>query len=148
MEENYLKLLEYEQKLVKTGEYLSLEKEKELLNYQSQILDHFRWEQKNNFIEAMVNFSENMIDLDQYIDRFYEIDSQIEESKEKLKSDFEKLRAFEPDPRSKGFAILIENLFSDIRVLEPDDKLRTKDEISEKSLRDGIKKFLPKIKKY
>ncbi len=148
MEENYLKLLEYEQKLVKTGEYLSLEKEKELLNYQSQILDHFRWEQKNNFIEAMVNFSENMIDLDQYIDRFYEIDSQIEESKEKLKSDFEKLRAFEPDPRSKGFAILIENLFSDIRVLEPDDKLRTEDEISEKSLRDGIKKFLPKIKKY
>ena len=33
MEENYLKLLEYEQKLEKTGEYLSLEKEKELLNY-------------------------------------------------------------------------------------------------------------------
>ena len=91
--------------------------------------------QKNNFIEAMVNFSENMIDLDQYIDRFYEIDSQIEESKEKLKSDFEKLRAFEPDPRSKGFAILIENLFSDIRVLEPDDELRTEDEISEKSLK-------------
>ena len=148
MEENYFKLLEYQEKLQKTGEYLSLEKEKELLNYQSQILDHFRWEQKNNFIEAMVNFSENMIDLDQYIDRFYEIDSQIEESKEKLKSDFEKLRAFEPDPRSKGFAILIENLFSDIRVLEPDDKLRTEDEISEKSLRDGIKKFLPKIKKY
>ena len=42
MEENYLKLLEYEQKLEKTGEYFSLEKE--LLNYQSQISDHFRWE--------------------------------------------------------------------------------------------------------
>ena len=148
MEENYLKLLKYKQELAKTGEYLSLEKDKELLNYQSQISDHFRWEQKNHFIEAMVNFLEDMIDLDQYIDRFYEIDSQIEESKGKLKSDFEKLRVFEPDPRSKGFAILIENLFSDIRVLEPDDKLRTKDEISEKSLRDGIKKFLPKIKKY
>ena len=37
MEENYLKLLEYEQKLEKTGEYLSREKEKELVNYQSQI---------------------------------------------------------------------------------------------------------------
>lgn len=148
MEENYFKLLEYEQKLEKTGEYLSLEKEKELLNYQSQISDHFRWEQKNNFIEAMVDFLEDMIDLDQYIDRFYEIDSQIEESKGKLKSDFEKLRAFEPDPCSKGFAILIEHLFSDIRILEPDDELRTEDEISEKSLRDGIKKFLPKIQEY
>jgi hypothetical protein len=54
MEENYFKLLEYEQKLEKTGEYLSLEKK--LLNYQSQISHHFRWEQKNNFIEAMINF--------------------------------------------------------------------------------------------
>eukprot|EP00539_Tryblionella_compressa_P011128 CAMPEP_0178805672 /NCGR_PEP_ID=MMETSP0745-20121128/15869_1 /TAXON_ID=913974 /ORGANISM="Nitzschia punctata, Strain CCMP561" /LENGTH=97 /DNA_ID=CAMNT_0020465317 /DNA_START=27 /DNA_END=320 /DNA_ORIENTATION=+ len=96
----------------------------------------------------MVDFLEDRIDLDQYIDRFYEIDSQIEESKGKLKSDFEKLRAFEPDPRSKGFAILIENLFSDIRILEPDDELRTEDEISEKSLRDGIKEFLPKIQEY
>ena len=77
-----------------------------------------------------------------------EIDSQAEESKEKLKSDFEKLRAFEPNPRSKGFTILIENLFSDIRILEPDDELRTKDEISEKSLRDGIKEFLLKIQEY
>ena len=46
MEENFFKLLEYEQKLEKTGEYLSLEKEKELLNYQSQISDHFRWKKK------------------------------------------------------------------------------------------------------
>ena len=89
MEENYLKLLEYEQELEKTGEYLSLEKE--LLNYQSQISDHFRWEQKNNFIEAIVDFLEDTIDLDQYIDRFYEIDYQIEKSKGKLESDFEKV---------------------------------------------------------
>jgi protein-tyrosine phosphatase len=58
MEENYLKLLEYEQELEKTGEYLSLEKEKELINYQIQISDHFRWEQKNNFSEAIVDFLE------------------------------------------------------------------------------------------
>jgi len=43
---------------------------------------------------------------------------------------------------------LIENLFSDIRILETDDELRTEDEISEKSLRYGIKEFLPKIKEY
>ncbi len=66
MEENYLKLLEYEQKLKKTSEYLSLEKE--LLNYQSQISDHFRWEQKNNFIEAIIDFLEDIIDFNQYID--------------------------------------------------------------------------------
>jgi len=148
MEENYLKLLEYEEELEKISKYLSLEKEKELLNYESQISDHFRWKEKNSFIEVIVGLLENMIGLDQYIDRFYEIDYEIEESKKKLKSDFEMLRGFEPDPSSKGFAILIENLFSDIRILEPDDELRTEDEISEKSLRDGIKKFLPKIQEY
>ena len=31
MEENYLKLLQYEQKLEKTGKYLSLEEEKKTL---------------------------------------------------------------------------------------------------------------------
>ena len=103
MEENYFKLLDYQEKLQKTGEYLSLEKEKELLNYESQISDHLRWKKKNHFIEVMVDF-------DPYRDCFYEIDYQIQEYKEKLKSDFEKLRAFEPDPRSKGFAILIKNL--------------------------------------
>lgn len=68
--------------------------------------------------------------------------------KEKLKSDFEKLRAFELDSCSKSFAIFIKNLFNDIRVLEPDDELSTEYKISEKSLRDGIKEFLPKIQEY
>lgn len=46
MEEKCFTLLEYKQNLDKTGEYLSLEKEKGLLNYQSKISDHFRWEKK------------------------------------------------------------------------------------------------------
>ena len=83
MEENYLKLLEYEEELEKISKYLSLEKEKELLNYESQISDHFRWKEKNSFIEVIVGLLENMIGLDQYIDRFYEIDYEIEESKKK-----------------------------------------------------------------
>jgi hypothetical protein len=56
MEENFFKLLEYEQKLEKTGEYLSLEKEKELLNYQSQISDHFRWKKKKQFYQSHGRF--------------------------------------------------------------------------------------------
>ena len=68
----------------------------------------------------------------------------MEESKVKLKFDFEKLRVFQPDPRSKDF----ENLFCDIRILEPDNELRTEDEISEKSLKDGIKKIFSKIQEY
>jgi len=148
MDENYFKLLKAEQELTKTGEYLSLPEEKRLLSYKSRISDHFRWEHKNHFIKVMVDLLEDKIDLDQYIDRLYKIESQIEKYEEEFKSDFKKLLAFEPDQRSKGFAILIENLFSDIRILEPNDELRTDDEISGESLRHEIKKFLTKIQEY
>jgi hypothetical protein len=52
-----------------SGKQNSFADNKELLNYQNQISDHFRWEQKNNFSEAMVDFLKNMINLDQYITR-------------------------------------------------------------------------------
>ena len=148
MDEKYFKLLEDEQELKKTGEYLSLEKAKELIKYEIQILDHLRWHQKNNFIEAMVDFLQDKIDIHKYINRFYKINYQINESNRKLKSDFEKLRAFESDPHSKGSSMLIENVLSDIQILELDDELRTEDEISKESLIDGIKEFLPKIQEY
>ena len=148
MDKNYLKLLEKRQELHKIGKYLTQKEEKEFLNYQIRILDHFRWEQKNNYIQVMIDFLKNTIDLDQYIDKFYEIDSKQQKSQEKLKSNFTKLQAFNPDLRSKGFAILIENLFSDIRILEIDDELRVEGEISEKDLRDGIKEFLSKMQEY
>jgi len=48
----------------------------------------------------MVDLLKDTIDLNQYIDRFYEIHSQIGKSKGKLESNFEKLRAFDPDPSS------------------------------------------------
>ena len=67
---------------------------------------------------------------------------------EKLVSDFQTLETFEPDLRSVGFARLIENLLSDIRLLERNDELRTPDEISKKDLMKGIQEFLPKIEEY
>ena len=91
---------------------------------------------------------EDTINIDPCIDRFHEIDEEVQKSIEKLKSDFEMLGSFEPDSHSEGFAILIENLFCDIRILELDDELRMEDEISEKDLRDGMKEFLPKIQEY
>lgn len=148
MKDNYFKLLDDEQKLKENGGSLSREKRIELAGYQARIADHFRWEQKDKFIEVMVDFLDNNIDVDQYIERSYELDNQIEKSKAELKSDLEKLRAFEPDPRSKGFAILLENLFSDLRIFEPDPDLRDEYELSEENVIKGIQEFLPKIREY
>lgn len=148
MEKNFLKLLSLQQELKKNEHFLSQDQRKQLAKYQSQILDHLRWERKNNFIEVMVDFQTKQINLEQYIDRFYEIDSEREVAQQKLISDFQKLEIFEPDVRSAGFAVLIENLLSDIRLLEADDSLRTPDEISPEELIRGIEEFLPKIEEY
>lgn len=76
------------------------------------------------------------------------IESEIENKYQKLLSDFESLDTFEPDNRSVGFSILIENLLSDIRLLEPEASIRTSDEVSLEDLVQGIKEFLPKIQEY
>lgn len=65
-----------------------------------------------------------------------------------MESDLSELINFEPNENSKGFSRFIENLFSDIRILEPNDELRTPDEISLEELVEGIKEFLPKIEEY
>lgn len=148
MDKNFLKLINQKKEFEKNGKMFPLEKEKELAIYRTQISDHFRWEQKDEFIETMVNLLENKINLNKYIDQFYQIQNHINQSKNSLHSNLDKLATFEVDPRSKGFSGLIENLFSDIRTFEPDDNLRTEDEISEESLRKGVKEFLSKIQKY
>lgn len=96
----------------------------------------------------MLKFLRGQITLDEYIDQFYEIDSERQATQQKLVSDFQTLETFEPDLRSVGFARLIENLLSDIRLLERNDELRTPDEISKKDLMKGIQEFLPKIEEY
>lgn len=48
----------------------------------------------------IVDFQTKQINLEQSIDRFYEIDSEREVGRQKLISDFQKLEIFEPDVRS------------------------------------------------
>ena len=64
----------------------------------------------------MVDLLTDKTNIDQYVDQFHEIDARSEKAKQKLLSDFRKLETFEPDVRSVGFGILIENLMSDIRL--------------------------------
>lgn len=148
MEKTYLQLLLLQEELKKNGQFLSADQRKELASCRIRISDHFRWEQKNNFIRVMFKFLRGQITLDEYIDQFYEIDSERQAAQQKLVSDFQTLETFEPDLRSVGFARLIENLLSDIRLLERDDELRTPDEISKEDLIKGIQEFLPKIEEY
>jgi hypothetical protein len=86
----------------------------------------------------MSNFLENKISLDQYIDQFWETEFQRQANQQKLVSDFKRLERFNPDVCSVSFARLIENLLSDIRLLEKDESIKTSDELSPGELIQGI----------
>lgn len=95
MEKTYLQLSLLEEELKKNGEFLSQDQRKELARSGIRISDHFRWEQKNNFIRVMLKFLRGQITLDEYIDQFYEIDSERQAAQQKLVSDFQTLETFE-----------------------------------------------------
>lgn len=151
MEENYLKLLKYEKELKAKGKTLSKENEKKyrnLIKYEVSLLDHFKWEQKHRYFLLITNFLDKKIDTDQYIDQLFKLEHETQNRAEELKLDFEKLKEFKPNSVSEGFSKFIEELCSDCRIFEPDPDLRDDFEISEKQLRNGVKKIFLQIQEY
>ena len=94
------------------------------------IIYDVRWERKEEFELVINNFLKAKISLDEYIDQFYRIIDELSKSREEIHADLEKLILLKPNPKSEGFSRLIENLLSDIRLLEEDDSIRTPDEVS------------------
>jgi hypothetical protein len=135
------KLLEFLHGIKKTGESFLLVNREE----QKQILEQYRWERRKDFEKIMVDYLENSICLNEYSDLLYELDCNIE----KLNYKFKK-RTFERELDSDGFSILIEQLYKDIQflVFEPSNGWWDEEIISEKTLRNRIKRLLVKIKEY
>lgn len=151
MEENYLKLLKYEKELKAKGKILLKENEKEyrnLIKYEVSLLNHFKWEQKHRYFLLITNLLDKKIDVDEYISQLLKLEHETQSLAEELKLDFEKLKEFEPNSGSKGFSKFIEELCSDCRIFESDPDLRDDFEISEKQLRNGVKKIFLQIQEY
>ena len=151
MEANYFKLLKYEKALKSKGKSLSKENEqgyKKLIKYEVSLLDHFRWEQKDRYFLLITNFLDKKIDTDQYICQLFKLEDKIQNLVEELKLDFEKLKEFKPNSVSKGFSKLIEELWSDCRIFEPDPDLRDDFEISETQLINGVRNIFLQIQEY
>lgn len=151
MEEDYLKLLKYDEKLKLKGRILSKESEekyKKLINYKVILLDHFKWQQKDHYFLLLTHFLDKKIDIDEYIEQLFKLEQETQNLVEELKLDFEKLKKFEPNLSSKKFSKFIEELCSDCRIFEPNSDLRDDFDISEKQLRNGVKKIFLEIQKY
>lgn len=129
MEENYLKLVKYEQELKSEGKTLSQENWEDyikLIQYELVILDHLNWKEKSRYFLLITNFLDKKIDIHEYIPQFYELEFEMQSLVKELKLDFEKLKEFEPNSVSKGFSKLIENWCNNCRIFEPDPDLQDK----------------------
>lgn len=148
MEEEYLRLLQLENDLKLEGRTLRRPDELKLLMYDISLWDHFKWERRNEYALLLADFLDTNIDIDQYREQFFDLESEIKNRVRELKLDLGRLKKFNPNPLSKGFADPIEQLLSDLRVCEPDPNLRDKYEISEIELIDGVRKISVQIQKY
>jgi hypothetical protein len=145
----YLDLLRYSNRLKKQGKFLYDEDEQaylELLQYQILIRDHVFWKKKQNFILLITDFLNKILNTEEFINEFFYIHNQIEAMHEAFKTDFEKLKNFEPDSRSIGFGDPIEEIFINSDNFEPDTK---EDRNYNKELfKDSIKHSFLQIQKY
>ena len=144
MDKEYIKLVKLEQ----TSQSFSSDERQQFYKDFGRISDHLRWERKEEFVHVLNNLLKGEITYGEYIAQFRRISDEVSKSREELHADLQKLSLFEPNPKSEGFSRLIENLLSDIRLVEPDDSIRTSDEISPEELIQGIEEFLPKIQEY
>ena len=114
-----------------------------------RLLDHFKWKQNHRYGLLLTHFLEKKMDIDQYIDKLWKLEHETQNIIEELKLDFKKLKKYQLNPVSEGFSRLIEELFSDLRIFEPDPDLRDDFvEISESQLRNGAKNIFLQIQKY
>lgn len=124
------------------------EKYQELIKYRISILDHIKCEKKNQYLLCLNNFANGKINVNQYIRELFELENRNQKITANLENYIEKLKKFEPNPASKGFSGLIEELWSDSRVFEPDSDLRDDCEIAEKELKFGVRDILLQIENY
>ena len=58
------------------------------------------------------------------------------------------MKKFEPNSVSKGFSYLIEDLFSDCRILQRDPDLQGDDDLSERQFINEARKIFLQIQEY
>ena len=142
---HYLELLQYSQDLESQGKSFWDEKEKylEFLRYRILLNDHFYYQEKDQYVSLLKDFIDRKIDGIEFETKFLKMFNEDGDRHELFQTDFEKLKNFEPDPKSKGFSALLTTIFEDCDRFDPDPQEDY--EISEAELRDSVRKIFLEI---
>jgi len=122
-QKRYFELLKRSQNLKKHGKDFYFENEKdylELCDYQAALEDHAFWKSRRQFALLMENFINGIIDGEKFSDNFSVLYRKTLDAYNTLKIDFERLKDFQPDVRSKGFGGLISFLRAECDNFEED----------------------------
>lgn len=119
----HFELLKRYQDLKKQGKHLYFENEKEYLElceYKAALQEHVFWKHRRQFALLMENFINGIIDGEKFSDNFSVLYRKTLDAHNGLKIDFERLKDFQPDVRSKGFGGLISFLRAECDNFEED----------------------------
>lgn len=110
-------------------------------NHSALLLENFSyWENRKLYLELMERFINERIDGTQFDSEFcqmWRVDRDKNYSSKELLNTIDHLDL----TKLEGFSALISDLFTDCDVFEPDSALREDYEISEKELRNCVKKL-------
>ncbi len=149
-DEEYIKLLNYQQELKKQKKSLSSQdpiKYTKLLNYSVMISDYLHWSQKNEYLQLINDFLNFKIDGTEFDNKFSKMVAVIEKKSMLLRKNYEELRCIEPSSMSIGFGIGISEIYlcctefySDFN--EDEDRTEMPFAKTEEQLRDAVKSLL------
>jgi hypothetical protein len=111
----------------------------ELCDYQAALEDNAFWKNRRQFALLMDNFIHGIIDGQEFSDSFCGLHRKTFEAHNAFKIDFERLKGFHPDPRSKRFGTLISFLSAECDNFEED--------YDNKKFYDSIKDCFLKLQK-
>lgn len=149
-----LKLLKRLQDLEKQGKFLyheNLEQYLELLEYQAMVEEHIFWEKRCQFFSLMENFMNGLIGAEEFCDILSVLNRETLNVSDEFITDFEKLKDFQPDFRSKGFGSFISFLRCKCESFEPDstfvelNMVRENGDLTEAQLKDSIRDAMLQI---
>jgi hypothetical protein len=111
----------------------------ELQKYSALMSSHLHWENREHYFELIKKLFNGPMHFLELRKKY----QAIHEARESLEAN---LILLEPDPKSKGFGILIGDLIMLFDLYCPDPSLRESHELSEEELRDVVQKIFIEMK--
>src|SRR5688500_5011634 len=118
----YLELMSESNKLLQEGKYLGdfdQAKNQELIQYSTLLWDHEFWKSRNQYLHIIESFVSGSLDIDEFINKFNNLQGLNIEASKKLEENLENEIDFQPNLESRKFSEIISWIDETIELFDP-----------------------------